>query len=252
MSQDEVFFRAGVTACLRSWSALRTAVLSGWGGGPLICHAKAEDLRLWIIQQYNEQSAVLFSQQQSLDELEDSLAIYLEEEFSVTLEDGSERQVAETLIRLAHECRTNPDTATTMVQQLLIAAETAVATANAIPTHLQSNEHDDDDEDEDMMDATAPPQAIPTALPIPPPVPQSSIPSTNLEDYIRQPLFDGCPDAVLRERHLQTALQQQQQREQAPVRQLGEAAPPPEAPEMAVDDDGFATVPTKGKRRKPR
>ena len=38
-------FRAGVTACLRSWSALRTAVESGWGGGERESQGKADDLR---------------------------------------------------------------------------------------------------------------------------------------------------------------------------------------------------------------
>lgn len=38
-------FQAGVTACLRSWSALRTAVQSGWGGGERESQAKADDLR---------------------------------------------------------------------------------------------------------------------------------------------------------------------------------------------------------------
>lgn len=38
-------FRAGVTACLRSWSALRTAVDSGWGGGERESQVKADDLR---------------------------------------------------------------------------------------------------------------------------------------------------------------------------------------------------------------
>lgn len=38
-------FRAGVTACLRSWSALRTAVESGWGGGERESQVKADTLR---------------------------------------------------------------------------------------------------------------------------------------------------------------------------------------------------------------
>ena len=42
-------FRAGVTACLRSWSALRTAVESGWGGGERESQGKADDLRKYIL-----------------------------------------------------------------------------------------------------------------------------------------------------------------------------------------------------------
>lgn len=43
-------FQLGTTACLRSWSALRTAVEAGWGGGQLECQAKAEELRRYIFQ----------------------------------------------------------------------------------------------------------------------------------------------------------------------------------------------------------
>jgi pre-rRNA-processing protein TSR2 len=42
-------FRGGVTACLRSWSALRTAVESGWGGGERESQTKADDLRNSIL-----------------------------------------------------------------------------------------------------------------------------------------------------------------------------------------------------------
>ena len=94
-------FRAGVTACLRSWSALRTAVESGWGGGERESQAKAEDLRQNI---FNLLDGTKFPP--SCDELDlaDSLAIFLEEEFSVTLEDNSEQQVAQTIFKMYEGC----------------------------------------------------------------------------------------------------------------------------------------------------
>ena len=46
-------FRAGVSACLRSWSALRTAVESGWGGGDRESQNKAEGLRQSIFETLN-------------------------------------------------------------------------------------------------------------------------------------------------------------------------------------------------------
>lgn len=48
-----VEFQLGATACLRSWSALRTAVESGWGGGERESQAKAEELRNYILQTMN-------------------------------------------------------------------------------------------------------------------------------------------------------------------------------------------------------
>lgn len=48
-------FRAGVTACLRSWSALKAAVESGWGGGERISQEKADNLRTSILEIMNGQ-----------------------------------------------------------------------------------------------------------------------------------------------------------------------------------------------------
>ena len=95
-------FQAGVTAILRSWSALRTAVESGWGGGERESQQKAEVLRQHIFDVLNGGK----SRNNSVDvyDLADNLAIYLEEEFSVTLEDNSEQQVAETIFRLYEDC----------------------------------------------------------------------------------------------------------------------------------------------------
>jgi pre-rRNA-processing protein TSR2 len=68
-------FRAGVTACLRSWSALRTAVESGWGGGEKQSQAKAEDLRQNI---FNLLDGQKFPPSSDATDLADNLAIYME------------------------------------------------------------------------------------------------------------------------------------------------------------------------------
>ena len=136
-------FCTGVTACLRSWSALRAAVEGGWGG--VESHAKAEFLRETIYQYFlpnrnnnhngtsssprldikddddddhrknyptstkkrshvDNHSRSRSTPMVSLEELEDHLAIYLEEEFAVQLEDDSERQVARTIWDLYETC----------------------------------------------------------------------------------------------------------------------------------------------------
>lgn len=206
-------FRAGVTACLRSWSALRTAVESGWGGGERESQAKAEDLRQNIFQLLDGSKFP-----PSCDEMDlaDSLAIYLEEEFSVTLEDKSEQQVAETIFKMYEGCHKGD---TTLCRQMIAHAESAISLSSQYPVQIQTTEHDDD-EDEDMSGTTESNQSTPLVVP-------------TISAFNEQPLF-GPPKKV------QTPL--------APVRQLGEAAPV--QPTIEIDDDGFAPVKQKGRRRK--
>lgn len=215
-------FRAGVTACLRSWSALRTAVESGWGGNE--SHQKAEDLRSNILQHLDGSSFPPKSITE-IEDLEDNLAIYMEEEFSVSLEDGSDRQVADTIWRMYEACCKGD---TTLASQVVAAAESAVAASVAYPSQIQSNEHDG--EDEDMMDADgAVSTPVVTAI-----QPRVAIPSA--KEYAEQPLFEG---RRAKKTHVG---------EDVAVRQLGEAPVPAPAP-IEFDDDGFAPVSTKGRRK---
>ena len=221
-------FQAGVTACLRSWSAFRTAVEGGWGGGA--SNAKADTLRQHIYEVMSGRTALPSIDQQ---DLEDNLIIYLEEEFSVTLEDGSERQVANQLFQLYAECMQGQ---TALAEQLVgTALRYDQQIAAAYPVQIQSSEHDDDDDDDDdaMMDTTnnnafgmnvavasqTPPGQPPQATAVPP------VPFTTAADYAAQPLF-GKP-----------------KKPKAPKQRE-------EPEEIQMDDDGFATV-TKS-RRKPR
>ena len=208
-------FQAGVTACLRSWSALRTAVEGGWGGNDSV--AKGDDLRDNIYRFMSGQTA---RPSIEVEDLEDNLVIYLEEEFSVVLEDASEKQVAQTLFQLYAECAQGK---TALAQHLV---ETALKydqqIAAAYPVYVQSTEHDeDDDDDEAMMDTTTDGSA-PNVTMV---AQQPTIPVVNPAEYAAQSLF-GKP-----------------KKPKAPRK-------PKEEPEVQMDDDGFATV-TKG-RRKPR
>jgi pre-rRNA-processing protein TSR2 len=205
-------FRAGVTACLRSWSALRTAVQSGWGGVDSL--AKAEFLRQHILE-------FDFSAMDCMD-LEDNLAIFMEEEFSVVLEDDSERQLAETIWRMYEQCQQGD---TTLARQMVAMAETALAQVAEYPVQVQSTECDDDDDDDEAMETDEAPTLVPAVSG-----------TLSAREYANQYLF-GPP----RGSQLPTV-------PEGPVRQLGEAAPP--APEPEMDEDGFMTVTTKGRKKK--
>jgi pre-rRNA-processing protein TSR2 len=211
-------FRAGVTACLRSWSALRTAVQTGWGGVDSL--SKAELLRQHIFEQFNGQDFP----PKGMDcmDLEDNLAIFMEEEFSVVLEDDSERQIAETIWRMYEQCHQGD---ITLARHMVAVAETALSQVAEYPVQVQSTECDDDDDDEAMEADEAP-----TLIAV------QGTSCLSPRDYANQYLF-GPP----RGSQLPAV-------PAGPVRQLGEDAPPVPEPEM--DEDGFMTVSTKGKKKK--
>lgn len=151
----------------------------------------------------------------------DNLAIYLEEEFSVTLEDGSEVQVAEDIFKMYENCAKGD---TTMARQMVAQAESAVAFSSQFPVQMQTTEHDDDDDDDMTDDQNAPLQGQPTI---------DSAPMAIPHDYNSKPLFGEAPKV-----HIPTT----------PVRQLGETVEPVQE-SVEMDEDGFAPVKPKGRRK---
>ena len=151
----------------------------------------------------------------------DDLAIYMEEEFSVTLEDGSEKQVAEAIFRMYETCAKGD---TSLAREMVVHAQSAVAFNSQFPIQLQTTEHDDDDEE--MSDT-------PTADELVPPSLQASSLSIPL-DYSSQPIFGEAKKVAV---------------STDPVRQLGEEAEPVTAA-IEMDDDGFAPVKPKVRRKK--
>lgn len=218
-------FKAGVTACLVSWSALRTAVESGWGGGERESYRKAEDLRNHIFMKMDGKKCPLPNY--DAFDLADDLAIYIEEEFSVTLEDNSERQLAEAIFQIYEQCMNgNPTLARHMVSQ----AARAVALSGQYPVQVQTTEHDDDDDD-DEIEVTGTSEMGQAANQVLGHV--NGVTPSNLVDYVSHPLFGKAKpkkDAAM-----------------APVRQLGQAAA--ESNDVDMDEDGFAPV-KKGSRRR--
>jgi hypothetical protein len=149
----------------------------------------------------------------------------MEEEFSVTLEDDSERQVAEDIFKMYEECfNGNP----TFARQFVAHAEGAIALNNQFPVKVQTTEHDDDD-DEEMTDG-------PPSIPLSTSVQQensAALPFIPLS-YSNQPLFGTTVKKL-------SAVTE-------PVRQLGESIQ--EEPVVDIDEDGFAPVQAKGRRRR--
>lgn len=218
-------FRAGVTACLRSWSALRAAVEGGWGGNESL--AKAEDLRNHILQHMDGTSFP--PRTFTIDDLEDNLAIYMEEEFSVVLEDGSERQVADVLWRMYEQCMKGDASLATHIRQT---AMNALQQSSNYPVQVQSPEDDDDDEDDgdmDMDDGPGNDVTTGTAVGMPDVLVTASTSSMDARAYAAQPLF-----GPMRSAHTTTT--------EKPIRQLGHVPVVPPKTIVEVDEDGFAPV----------
>lgn len=230
-------FRAGVTACLRSWSALRTAVQNEWGGPTSV--EKAETLRIEIVSSLQNRS---FS---DIIDLEDALAIYMEEEFSIVLDDGSEKQIANDLWRMYEEASNGTCLLAMRVIQM---AEQVTKEFGHLPLHITSSEpmDDDDDNDDDPMDTNASSEvegmAEATFSTSNPAFTTSTI--ANITEYASQPLFGLSREQKRISIINKNAVQ--------PVRQLGESLPVDATVQQEVDDDGFAVVNTKRKAsRKP-
>jgi len=205
-------FRAGVTAALRSWSALRTAMDSEWGGAN--SQEKAEILRQSI---YEHLDGTTYPPKMDQVDLEDALAIYMEEEFSITLEDDSEKQVADVLLRMYHDCFSDKRDPT-LCRQVVESAAQASKAVGSYPVKVQTSEHDDDDDDDEMEDAE-----------------QNLERSLHAQTYAAESLFGGSIE------------QKSQVAPPPPSRQLGEARVEKAAPEL--DGDGFAAVSTKKKKK---
>ena len=253
-------FRAGVTATLRSWSALKTAVESGWGGHQ--SKEKADTLRESIYKYMDGTNANL----DQID-LEDALAIYMEEEFSVQLEDNSERQIASVLWSMYESCIGRGDVS--VCRRVVADANAAILTAGNLTgvdmgagvgsggtVRPKSMMEDDDSDDEEMMDGPGQAQHPGSNGAIPlqfdgqqqqqqqqqPHQPQSepTLTSVSAAQLAAESIF-GAPTPT----RLPAPT--------GPVRQLGESTVDPTTKEdEMVDDDGFIAVPQKRKGRKNR
>uniref|UniRef100_A0A7S0CMB6 Pre-rRNA-processing protein TSR2 homolog n=1 Tax=Proboscia inermis TaxID=420281 RepID=A0A7S0CMB6_9STRA len=219
MSADQIAeFQAGVTAVLRMWSPFRAAVDNQWGG--IESHAKANDLRSSIFENFD-----LSQTKQRMDptDLEDDLVIYLEEEFSIGLEDGSEKQVAAIICELYDSCaKGDISLARSMVERAL-----KIQPAAKVVVQAGGEMEDSDDDDDDGMECEES-SALPAI--------GTSVVSQDAATYAAGSLFGPDPLAL-----------SASSAPAAPSRQLGAPREMEAVPE--VDDDGFAAVPVRRSRR---
>ena len=231
-------FRAGITGLLRTWPALKTAVQNEWGG--LESHDKAEDLRTNIFDNYDGSK----SEPMTIEALEDNLLLYLEEEFSVVLEDESERQIANVICELYKECSSGN---TQMAERLVrLSIEEGEKNVNQTATIMKGDiEMDSDDESVEIIRDTIIENSLESN--------HANIADMNsntkepsitdfqynidiAKSFTEGPLFPGgrakkfeCTPNL------------------PPPRQLGE--PEPERPTVQMDENGFAPVQSRRSRR---
>jgi len=199
-------FQAGITAALRSWSALRTAVEQEFGGVHSI--SKAENLRLTILESF------IPKPKWSLDELEDYLVLYMEDEFSTLLEDDSEREMARLLFMLFEQCTQGNFT----LSRQLVSNCTAKSETVCIQVE---GELDDNDEDMQMFGE----HNTDTTMEI-----------NVARDYASSHLFGSTNTTTTTRNEVKNI---------PPPRQLGE--PIRERDRIEVDEDGFTPVSYKKK-----
>jgi len=225
-----IHFRAGTTALFRSWPALKAAVESEWGG--IESHAKAEDLRTNIFEYYDGSKA----EPLTLESLEDNLLLYLEEEFSVVLEDESERQVADMICRMYRDCSSgNFELVSQLVQKCVKESGSKLKVSVQDHGELESDDEEDGGSNAAMMDSN-------TNEPNKPPLSDAVGALTNIQyslefakTFTEGPLFAGGRNIKPQPKNL------------PPPRQLGE--PEPETPKVELDEDGFAPVAPRRSRR---
>ncbi|KAL3821907.1 hypothetical protein ACHAXA_008441 [Cyclostephanos tholiformis] len=266
-----VEFQAGVTAALRSWSALRTAVEQSWG-----TRMAAEDLRSNIFRHFHDGGGVVGGGAarsiMTRDELEDNLLDYMEDEFGVILEDGSEREIADLICRMHERCGAGDIALARDVVRCAIRAEAAMMGGNGIggvfrvvdgggdirdendddddddENDVENDDDDDDDDDDDMDedDDDSGGEGV-TANTV------DSNP-TGSSSYIRASTMMGDATDIISAEAVRayasgdlfgngSTSDGPKRKGSPPPRQLGE--PEPARPMPALDDDGFAVVPTR-------
>lgn len=203
-------FQAGVTAAMRRWTGLRAAVEGEWGGPE--SKRIAEDLRSNILEKFRISSSTSANQKRKLpmevEDLEDAIAVYMEEEFSAILEDDSPKFLAKIIIDMYMAC---------VMGNFQICRE-MVAAANREEQSRSSEsfivkDAEDGQVDDALMDEGNAPNVV------------RDMPAC-AEEYASQSLFGE------EKKHNQGNI--------PPPRQLGEAVEKMQEDEL--DEDGFAPV----------
>ena len=203
-------FQAGVTAAMRRWTGLRAAVEGEWGGpqsGQI-----AEDLRTNILEKFVIPVGADASKMKlpmEVEDLEDAISEYMEEEFSCLLEDDSPKHLASIVVEMFGACATG----NFKLSQDMVAAAQREESSRVNEKVVVKDAEDGDD---DMMDDG---DKMTNAV---------TIQSTSAVSYASESLF-GEDSKKKYDNDLP-----------AP-RQLGEV-PLNEIMEEDMDEDGFAPV----------
>ncbi|KAK2850948.1 hypothetical protein Q5P01_007224 [Channa striata] len=153
-------FTEGVRAVLHSWPVLQIAVDNGFGG--VYGQQKAEWM-VDVVQQYFHDNADL---QQC--EVEDFIAVLMDQEFDTVVDDGSLPQVSVSLLQVFSQWRQGALQQLQNTINTLTPKKSQRAKVRAPPT--QSEE--DSDEETQVMECEAPSSSVSRTDPTPPLLPQ--------------------------------------------------------------------------------
>ena len=173
-----------------------------------------------------------------MDELEDNLLDYMEEEFGIILEDNSERQLADWICKMYEGCAKGDVTLAREVVAMAMKAEKE-GQLQGVKSVIQSADGDMDESDEEDDEGEDPNDSMEGGEGTAATESNNITTTTTMQEselamaYVSGNLFGGPPKPI---------------KELPPPRQLGESEP--EKPQPVVDDDGFAPVVSKRKGKK--
>ncbi|KAF9896407.1 hypothetical protein BX616_007518 [Lobosporangium transversale] len=139
---NQVAFREGVQYLFYSWTALKLAVDGEWGGHD------SEDKRDWFIDTIVDYFGQHGKNVDTFD-LEDILVQIMNDEFSILLEDQSERHIAKVLEQLFQECTHGKYD---LVQTLKQDSQKVSGALKDSKSQKQNQGDDDDSSDDDDGD----------------------------------------------------------------------------------------------------
>ncbi|KAJ2829516.1 rRNA accumulation- protein [Coemansia erecta] len=149
MHPNQAAFVEGVDHILSKWTALELAVQHEWGG------RNTQEKRDNLVDEIADYFDGLARKGQAPEttDLEELLLDILDEDFSITLEDASEKEVARIICQLFSECRHSNFSTVDRLAAERDAREKRGAGASAAQQSRGSGQADDDSESDDASDS---------------------------------------------------------------------------------------------------
>lgn len=139
---SSVLFARGVIARLATWAILQIAVKESWGG------PGASSKRTWlasiIVDSFEEQTPIPDDQY-----IEELLLQVMSDEFETVIEDGSAEGVAQDIVRLWNETRTEKEDLVRKFEELAEKVRGKIPNIQEQVVSDDDDDWDDDDEEED-------------------------------------------------------------------------------------------------------